>query len=130
MYFKDFEAWNTLKKRVETDGLPRNIRTGEVRWTTFGVNIGSEIDGKGFSFARPAVILHPIGHTLALVVPLSTKIKDADGYFPVDFQGTKISVCIHQMKVISMKRILDRKGKMPDSTISCIKDQIKKFFGF
>jgi len=50
MYFKDFDKWNIVKKRVHTDEIKVSIRAGEIRWLSFGVNVGSEIDGKGESF--------------------------------------------------------------------------------
>ena len=46
MYFKDFDKWNIVKKRVHTDEIKVSIRAGEIRWVSFGVNVGSEIDGK------------------------------------------------------------------------------------
>ena len=75
MYFKDFDKWNEVKKRVHHEERKVNIRSGEIRWVSFGVNVGSEIDGKGISFTRPALILHVIGSHLALIAPMSTKVK-------------------------------------------------------
>ncbi len=86
MYFKDFDTWNTLKKKLNDEDRQTNIRAGEVRWISCGVNVGSEIDGKGISFTRPALILHVVGSVLALVVPLSTKVKNIAGYIPFEFQ--------------------------------------------
>jgi hypothetical protein len=60
-YFKDFDTWNTLKKKLTDEVRKTNIRAGEVRWISCGVNVGSEIDGKGVSFTRPALVLHVIG---------------------------------------------------------------------
>src|ERR1041385_8162940 len=109
MYFKDFDTWNTLKKKLNEEVRQTNIRAGEVRWISCGVNVGSEIDGKGVSFTRPALVLHVIGSALALVVPLSTKLKSVAGYIPFEFQGKTISLCVHQMRIVSQQRILARK---------------------
>jgi hypothetical protein len=88
MYFKDFDAWNIVKKRIHGTGTQPHIRAGEIRWASIGTNVGSEIDGKGTSFTRPVLVMHVIGHALALVVPFSTKIKDVPGYFPFEYKGT------------------------------------------
>jgi mRNA interferase MazF len=128
MYIKDFDAWNTIKKRVQDETRLVNIREGEIRWVTFGVNVGSEIDGKGVSFARPALIIHVIGSHLALVIPLSTKIKDVAGYVAIQWKGKTVSLCIHQLKVISQKRILSRMGKIPANKLSLYKQYITMFF--
>ena len=77
MYWKDFDSWNKTKKRIDSELLPKQfIRAGELRWAALGVNVGSEIDGKGESFTRPALVVHATGHHLAMVVPLSTRVKN------------------------------------------------------
>ena len=128
MYFKDFDNWNEMQKHLNSDDKHVNIRAGEIRWVAFGVNIGSEIDGKGISFTRPALIVHVIGSNLALVVPLSTKVKEMVGYLSFEFQGKTVSLCIHQSKTISQKRILSRKGKISEKKLGEIKEHLKRFF--
>lgn len=128
MYIKDFDNWNEIQKGLNSNDMNVNIRAGEIRWVAFGVNIGSEIDGKGKSFTRPALIIHVIGSNLALVIPLSTKVKEMAGYLPFKFQGKTVSLCVHQSRTISQKRILSRKGRISDKKLSEIKEQFKKFF--
>ncbi len=130
MYFKDFDSWNSLKKKLNDEPHRPNIRAGEVRWISCGVNVGSEIDGKGDSFTRPALVVHVVGSVLALVVPLSTKIKTVAGYFPFEFQGQKASLCVHQTRVISQLRVLARKGKISEKRLAEVKAEIRTFFSF
>ena len=118
----------SVKKIIHADERKISIRAGEIRWVSCGVNVGSEIDGKGESFTRPALIIHVVGSVLALVVPLSTKIKDVAGYIPFEFQGKRISICVHQMRIISQRRILARKGRISDKRLEQVKADIKKFF--
>ena len=54
MYFKDFDAWFGVKKHIESEERKVYIRAGEIRWIAFGVNVGSELDGKGFFYAAGA----------------------------------------------------------------------------
>ena len=63
MYIKEFDKWNRVKKRANDSTTSVFIRAGEIRWISFGVNVGSEIDGKGESFTRPGLIVHVIGLT-------------------------------------------------------------------
>lgn len=130
MYFKDFDKWNEVKK--DTDGSVRqtHIRTGEIRWISFGVNVGSEIDGKGESFTRPGLVLHVVGSHLALVVPISTKLKEVAGYTRFERKGTTTALCIHQLRAVSQKRVLSRKGRISEAKLIAIKSQIKEFYGF
>lgn len=130
MYFKDFDNWNKTKKRVNTEDRDVSIRAGEIRWVSFGVNVGSEIDGKGASFTRPALILHVIGSHLALAVPMSTKIREITGYIPFEWKGTRTALCVHQVRIISQKRVLSRKGRISFKRLRAIKKEIAKFFSF
>jgi mRNA interferase MazF len=107
-----------------------HIRAGEIRWVAFGVNIGSEIDGKGVSFTRPALIVHVIGSHLALVIPMSTNIKEMAGYIPFEWKNRTIALCIHQTRVVSQRRILSRKGRIAHSRLQKAKSEIAKFFRF
>src|ERR1700679_1101588 len=103
MYVKDFNTWNTVKQRINGEARTVTMRAGEIRWVSFGVNVGSEIDGKGASFARPALIVHVIGSKLALIVPMTTKVRDIPGYIPFVWRDKTNALCLHQMRVISQK---------------------------
>lgn len=128
MYFKDFDRWNLVKQHVNNEDRKTSIRAGEVRWVAIGVNVGSEIDGKGASFTRPALIINVVGSTLALIVPMSTKVKEIPGYLPVTFQDRQVALCILQTRVISQKRILRRIGKLSERKVWEYKRVIKSFF--
>ena len=130
MYIKNFEDWHCVKKRLDVDTRKVSIRSGEIRWMAMGTNIGSEIDGKGISFTRPGLIIHVIGSYLALIVPLTTKMKDIPGYLAFSFGDQEFSLCIHQMKIVSQKRIFGRKGRISEKRLLEVKNAIKAFFAF
>lgn len=127
MYIKEFDKWNIVKQHIEKEVRSVTLRKGDIRWCSLGVNIGAEIDGKGVGFTRPVLILRVIGSHLALVVPLSTKIKDIPGYIKLDFQGRTISVCSNHIKMISQKRIFERQGKISDKKFMELRDKIFEF---
>ena len=128
MYQKDFDGWNAVKKRIEVEERRVHIRAGEIRWVAFGVNIGSEIDGKGVSFTRPALVVYVIGAHLALVVPMSTNVKNIAGYIPFEWKGATVALCVHQTRIVSQKRILSRKGRVAGSRLEHAKQEITNFF--
>jgi mRNA interferase MazF len=127
MYTKNFDGWNEIKKYIQSEKRKVYFRSGEIRWCSIGVNIGSEIDGKGNSYTRPVLILHVIGPLLALVIPLTTKNKKIPGYYNFDFQGKIMTLCINHIKIISSKRLLRRRGKIPKKIIE-IKKWVKDFY--
>jgi len=129
-YFKDFDGWLPVKKRIESETRKVNIRSGEIRWVACGVNIGSEIDGKGVSFTRPALIIHVVGSHLALIAPMSTKIKDTPGYIPFEWKNKESALCVHQIRIVSQKRILSRLAKISKTKLNKVKNEISKFFDF
>lgn len=128
MYIKEFDKWNTIKKQIDTTDTKVHIRAGEIRWVAFGVNVGSEIDGKGDTFTRPALILHVIGSHLALVVPMSTKVKDSAGYIVFEWKGVQTALCMHQVKIVSQKRVLSRKGRISNGRVRTIKNAFAEFY--
>ena len=130
MYLKDFDKWNEVKKMVHNEERKVHIRAGEIRWVSFGINVGSEIDGKGQSFTRPALILHVIGSHLALILPLSTKVKDVAGYIPFVWKNATTALCVHQIRAVSTKRVLSRKGRVSQNKLKAIKKEVSKFFSF
>lgn len=128
MYSKDYNVWNNVKKGIDSSVAKVSIRTGEIRWIAVGVNIGSEIDGKGASFARPGLVLRVIGTHLALIVPLSSVIKFIPGNVPLIVRGAESVACIHHMRSVSQKRIFSRIEKLSDEKLRVIKNTIKEFY--
>ena len=127
MYFKNFDEWNLVKKKIENEERSITLRKGEVRWCSLGVNVGAEIDGKGVGFTRPVLILRVIGNKLALVAPLSTKIKEIPGYIKIKIKNKDVSICANHIKIISQKRIFERHTKLPNNTFLTVRDQIFEF---
>ena len=129
MYIKSFDKWNELKKRINGDKDVSFCRAGEIRWVSVGVNIGSEMDGKGESFNRPCLIADMFSDKLALIFPMTTNTKKSAGYIPfILSDGKNVSICIHQAKTISPKRILKRIQVISDSKLKEIKSHYKKFY--
>jgi len=57
---KDFDGWNREKKKTHAE-TPRLYTVREIWWCRLGINVGSEQDGRGTNFLRPAVILRGFG---------------------------------------------------------------------
>ena len=128
MYIKQFDSWNQVKKQVNDTTHKMFVRAGEVRWAIVGTNIGSEIDGKGSSFTRPVLIMHVIGSHLALVIPLSTSVKTIPGYVPFVLKGKTVSLCVHQIRIVSQKRLLARTSRISEARLKEVKKMVSDFF--
>lgn len=129
MYQKQFGIWNDLKQQVNHKKVEKRIRAAEVRWIIFGVNVGSEIDGKGRSFVRPGLVLHVHGNDLVLVIPLTSKRKELPGYIPFNLADRFGSLCVHQIKVVSQNRILSRIERISHTRLIDARRHVIEFFG-
>lgn len=135
MYIKNFFDWIKVKEKIDKEERKEEIssevvRRGEIRWSVFGVNIGREMDGKGENFARPVLVLHTIGDSLALVVPLTSKKKTIPGYIDFTWLDNHDCICINQIRIVSTKRLLKRLAKVSDLKLKSAKEEIKKFYSF
>lgn len=129
MYIKSFDKWNIVKKRIDKEEKTAFCRAGEIRWASVGVNVGSEMDGKGESFNRPCLIADVFSDRLALVFPMTTSTKKSVGYIPfILSDGRKVSICVHQARTISPKRIMKRVQIVSASKLKEIKSEYKKFY--
>jgi len=72
---KEFDEWNKVKKKTNVE-QPRLYTVREIWWCQFGVNIGTEQDGNGARFLRPALIVRGFGPDACLVVPLTTSTRE------------------------------------------------------
>lgn len=127
MYIKEFDSWNQIKKSVNDKEKPHKVRHREVRWCSLGVNVGSEIDGKGETFTRPVIVVSIVGPDLAFVIPCSTKLHDRPGYLQIKLKNKTVSACLHQAKTISTKRIYDRIQKISQKQMEELKYKVKEF---
>jgi len=48
IYKKDFDTWNEKKKLINSQSIDSDffVLEGEIWWTSIGINIGHEINGK------------------------------------------------------------------------------------
>ena len=102
---KDFDKWNTLKKKVEETQVEVFANQREIWWSHLGINIGSEVCGKNNPFERPVLVLKVFSKNLILVAPLSTKIKDTPNHIEVRIGQNVSYLMVEHIKTISTKRL-------------------------
>jgi len=124
---KNFRVWNIFKEKLNNRKREIYFRKGEIWWCALGVNIGYEQDGKNRNFERPILVLRKISRHLALILPLSSKIKNHPYYQKYKHEGKFFSAIIFQMRVASTKRFLRRLGTLEKSSFTEILDAVVKF---
>lgn len=123
----DFDRWANVKKSLEFRGKPVPVKRGEVYWVGLGMNVGSEIDGKGRRFARPMVVLRVINRYSFIGVPLTTKAHDWPGFVRFEYNGVTEYALMQQVRVTSTKRLYNRIGRLDPAVTDYLRSELKDF---
>lgn len=107
---KDFDSWNEIKKRADAES-PRLYTVREMWWCRFGVNVGTEQDGRGDNFLRPAIILRGFGADACLVAPLTTSAREHPLRVSVGtVDGRPARANLSQLRVVDTRRLVEKIG--------------------
>ena len=122
---KDFDKWNDAKKKLNSNIFNGYVRTKEVWWCSLGLNIGFEQDGKHELFERPVLVVRKFSRDVALIVPLSSKVKI--NKYCVNFlhNNQEFSALISQIRLISTKRLNRKIYEMDGCLFNEIRDKLR-----
>ena len=118
---KEFDQWNEVKKSVHAKSDNFGVHEREIWWTSFGVNIGVEIDGKHEGFERPALILKKFNRQMVWVLPITTQGKDERFYEKFLFGDKEYFIVLTQPRTVSTKRFVRKIGMMAQNDFAKIK---------
>ncbi|KKU58619.1 MAG: hypothetical protein UX81_C0020G0003 [Parcubacteria group bacterium GW2011_GWA2_47_12] len=122
---KDFDAWNEVKKRTDAEE-PRLYTVREIWWCRFGVNIGTEQNGRGEWFVRPCVILRGFGPEACLVVPLTTSIRIHPLRVSVGMvDGRAARANLSQLRIVDTRRLEKKIGFLEKKIFIDIRKAVK-----
>lgn len=121
----DFDSWNQLKQKIHNKKKAPYFREGQVWWIHVGLNIGSEIYGKGKYFLRPCLIFKNTTYHKALVIPLSTKkSKQRTDRF---FMNQKWQYPIFtEIRSIDTKRLFKKMGSLKQQEFNHLRKTCEK----
>ena len=110
---KDFDGWNTRKKKLHADGTRPYYHARELWWCSVGVNVGNELDGTGARHDRPVVILRPFNAQTFFGVSLIGHVRDGVYYFPVGIVEDREAVAnLSQARLYDTRRLIRKIGMM------------------
>lgn len=135
----EFVKWIKVKVKVHLkDNILLSYKEREVWWANFGLNVGSEQNGKHENFERPVLVLRKFGHGLFWAVPLTTKDKDNayrmsilyKEYFENIIGDMIITekngfLVLNQMRAISSKRLIRKLGVVEEENYLMIREKIR-----
>ena len=102
---KDFDGWNSVKKRLHDTRKVPVFKSGEIWWCSVGVNIGFEEDGKNEQYERPVLVLRKYNRELFFGLPLTTVVKKNKFHFVLTNERTKGSIILSQGRIFSTRRM-------------------------
>ena len=122
---KDFDEWNEVKKKTNEE-RSRFYTVREIWWCRFGVNIGTEQDGKGEWFVRPCIILRGFGPDACLVVPLTTSSRKHALRIAIGkINGEEAKANLSQIRVVDTKRLEEKIGFLDMDVFSTLRKTAK-----
>lgn len=110
---KRFLEWIGLKEKIHNqEHIPPLFKEGEIWWCFVGENVGSEVNGKGFQFTRPVLILRKYDKFSFFALPLTTQNKIGSWYCSFAHNNKSQTAQLAQGRVVSYKRLKERIGKI------------------
>ena len=82
-----FFEWTKLKIRIHVSNRIIYFKEREIWWSSLGLNIGYEEDGKNIMFERPVLILKKFNHDFLWALPLTSRHKKGKYYYQFEYQG-------------------------------------------
>lgn len=122
---KKLDEWNQIKKSLQDNHKTVVFKERDIFWTSIGVNVGYEQDGKGEIFSRPVVIVKKYNNNLFFGVPLSTTIREGSFFFAFDFENELSSALLVQSKVYDAKRLENKIGMISKNNFESLKSKLK-----
>ncbi len=128
MSYKNFDAWNRMKKATHNKDVPPLFSEREIWWCALGINIGSEEDGKGENYLRPVLILRKFNKSIFYGLPITSKIKDDEFHLSINSGDIRGSIILSQMRLIDSKRLSHLAGKITGDELKEVKKKLKSLF--
>lgn len=91
-----------------------------------GINVGSEQDGSGKTYARPVLVLKDLGKSTLLAVPLTTSTKNHPLRPSIGaVAGKSAHALLSQIRVVDTRRLIRRIGYLNKDVFSQIRKAAK-----
>lgn len=121
---KDFDRWNTEKKRLQDhSSRPAFVSERELWWCAPGVNIGREQDGGGDNFERPIVIVKILSPDTFVALPLSAKKRMEIFQSEVTHGTIRGFALLDQIRVFDAKRLRRKIGTMSHAEFTALQEK-------
>jgi mRNA interferase MazF len=122
---KNFDTWNEQKKRLETVQKQTLFKEGDIWWCSLGINVQTELCGKGRNFRRPVLVVKKLSKFSCIVVPVSTKKNEGTWFCPITILGGVQYVSLHQIQMIHVSRLQRRMVTLDEADFVRVKKSLE-----
>jgi mRNA interferase MazF len=122
---KDFDDWNSVKKKLDTSHTAPTFQKREIWWCSIGLNIGHEENGKNKDYSRPVLIVRKFNDHIFWGIPLTTQIKEKHYYHKIHFKEKEQCVMLSQIRLLESRRLNDKMGKISQKQFDEIREVLK-----
>jgi len=124
---KDFDKWNTEKKRLHSEAKKFYAHPRDIWWCAMGLNIGAEIDGKNDNFERPIIVIRAYNTETLLALPITSKEKKDQFHIPISVRIGTVWVKMTQARVISSYRLLRKLDVVSENEFEKVKKALVSY---
>ncbi len=123
---KDFDSWNLKKQEIDRKAYFFHPKVGEIWWCMIGMNIGSEIYGKGKNYLRPGLVIELGQHDNFIGIPLTSKKKKSRRSCIIRSEdGILHTALITQLRCFDKRRLLEKKSALSNDEFTLIKNCLR-----
>jgi mRNA-degrading endonuclease toxin of MazEF toxin-antitoxin module len=127
---KDFKIWHSKKSDLNENKVRLHFHERDVWFTSVGINIGYEQDGKGEEFLRPIVVFKKFNNETLWAIFLTKQKKTSKYYFDFEFKENESSTAnLSQLRLIDSKRLKYQIGTIAEKDFTELKKRIISLIG-
>ncbi len=126
---KDFDNWSKKKKSIDARDIFSHPQEKEIWWSSIGINIGSEVYGKGKDSTRPVLVINAEGSESFIGIPLTSKVKNRKYSCIIKTDdGVLHTALVYQTRSFDKRRLTTRKYVLSENEYMKKKKYFNKLY--
>jgi len=126
-FIKNFVDWFKIKPKLDAKAERIQFSQREIWMVHLGVNVGFEIDGKNQEKLRPCLIYKKLSHQTALIIPLTSTLKDSSWYSKSFVKNQEGRYCLNQIRMVDSKRLKYRVERVSEQDFKKVAEDFMNF---
>ena len=127
---KNYANWHQVKSKINNQpAMAPHFHEREIWWCSIGLNVGTEIDGKGNSYIRPVIIYKKQGNQSFYGIPATSQAKVPRlYYYHYKIKNRDSTFVLGQIRTYDSKRLIRKIETMPTEKFNKMKAQLFNYF--